>query len=744
MVSIAQHTGIAMANKKKDSADGGILLSAAIPVAQDWGPRPRANNLGLGVAMAKMPMEEDDADGGIPPVAQISKADLANSERDAIAGPKSVFDEDFKSGGTEYVPGKASLSHQASKKYGPGMRLSLLRSAAEGVPIEEDDPEHNHSPAYNWFTRIVTFFIMLNSIQLGACVGQDDNAVCSGCEVFFAVIFTVEMIVKLYVHRMEYFKELWNWMDFFLVAIALFDIVAQFGFSGCEHCNSLEVFRLARILRALRLFRILRSRRELVVLAEGLSQSLKSMGWVCLLLGVMIYASSIFAVSAFGSQTEAIGWEVAYFETLPRAAFTLFNMSILDEWSDILRPLIEVQPLYISFFIFYVFICAFGILNLIIGIIAESTTKAGQDFEEVNIARERRRKMECLIDAADAFFTECDDSKDGKLSWSEFCIHDKGQAFDLLMQEVNLPLGFGPADLHLLVSPNKEITRDDFVLAMTRIVFCDQFGRDCLNQYSVNDLRRSHNAFVCIADKQADDNFQLQQDLAKLTAEIHQEFNRLHAKVSGPASMDGSLSKEPAVFCVAEPTEKDNFMSHLEVTKAQLAEFHHQMQEMREQLMSPLAMGNKSEQLGRHIDPDELVADSTMPSGLPATGSQVDFFNALRIDDLGVASMDPAMQTALEDHPFKDAAVLHRAAGIGGTKTGTRKLYASKGTPQTSPAQPQTSPSPPQLSVPVYVPDECSTPVADVDVDLADRTAHAERTPMAGAAPICGGFNVPL
>lgn len=381
------------------------------------------------------------------------------------------------------------LGHHNSVHHGDHHASTLAFDwQSQYMAADTSENEENFGVVQKTFKAFMSVCIVANAVQLGVCLGNED---CFLLEAIFTVIFTVEMVVKLVQNRSGYFRSTWNWLDFGLVWAAILDLAVKAFNGDCDHCRTLVLLRIVRILRTLRLFRVLRCKRELVIIAEGLMSSLKSMVWVAVLLALLIYAFGIFAVTVFGEATETIGWDTPFFDTLPRACLTLFNIAISAEWPEIVRPVLETYPLGVLFFVFYVFVATLGILNLIIGTIAEGTARSAANYEMAIGEEERHQRMQKIIEAANAFFAHCDTNKDGKLDSLDVFEH-QGEAVQNLMREINLPLGFDIRDLYLLVSPSHEITKADFVLAMNRIVFCDEFERDCLFQYAINDLRRQN------------------------------------------------------------------------------------------------------------------------------------------------------------------------------------------------------------------------------------------------------------
>jgi len=548
-------------------------------------------------------------------------------------------------------------------------KLEMVKIMAKRGAHRSDESLEHHVVKHGlipttWFRRFITVCVMINSIQLGVCLNLEDRAegyrsTCKYMEVMFAFVFFTEMVVKIGHYRMDYFGLIWNWIDFSLVILSAIDVVVNHMQQtlSCTHCASLLTLRMARILRALRLFRMLQMRRELVVLVEGLCASLRAMCWVAVLLGVLIYASAIFAVSALGPEHDNIGWEYPYFKTLPRAALTLFNISILDEWSAIVRPLFEQYPHAVLFLIFYVFVGAFGVLNLIIGVITESTTKAAFEYERVKELEQRARRMDKIVTLSEVIFKACDNDGSGTMSLKEFRQASE-EAFNDLLADVKLPMGFDCDDLYLMVSPALEMSKEDFIIAMARIVFCDQFERDCLFQHSINDLRREFSEIHGKHDKHHNATAEVAKEIAKLRGDLVKENEkfRLHILQEIQQSMAMDRSTQPPAF------------PSLEVSQHWL-----QVEEMRKRLAEPvdtrLAGSMHTEDtlesgIADNSDCCALASQCSKVAPVPAASPGLDLLSDL---DLGIVS-DPDSDQ-FEHPPLQGAALRKGQRALSGQNT---------------------------------------------------------------------------
>ncbi|MEO3413388.1 ion transporter [Roseovarius sp. CAU 1744] len=170
-------------------------------------------------------------------------------------------------------------------------------------------------------------------------------------------VFVIEITLKLFARGFDFFRRGWNIFDFVIVAISL--IPATQG---------LSVLRALRILRLLRVVSVAPSLRRVV---EGLVNALPGMGSVFLLMGVIFYIGAVMATKLFGASFPD------WFGTLGRSGYSLFQIMTLESWSmGIVRPVMEVYPHAWMFFVPFIMITTFAVVNLLVGLIVNSMQDA--------------------------------------------------------------------------------------------------------------------------------------------------------------------------------------------------------------------------------------------------------------------------------------------------------------------------------------------------------------------------------
>ena len=166
-------------------------------------------------------------------------------------------------------------------------------------------------------------------------------------------VFVVEILLRLFVHRLGYFRDPWNVFDFMVVAIALIPA------SG-----PLAVLRALRVLRVLRLVTLVPSMRRVV---GGLLSALPGLGSVAAIIGIIFYVSAVIATKIFGEAFPDL------FGDLGKSAFTLFQVMTLEGWAmEVVRPIMAVYPLAWIFFLVFILSSTFTLLNLFIAVIVNA------------------------------------------------------------------------------------------------------------------------------------------------------------------------------------------------------------------------------------------------------------------------------------------------------------------------------------------------------------------------------------
>ena len=185
-------------------------------------------------------------------------------------------------------------------------------------------------------------------------------------------IFVVEIATRIFVRRLAFFRDPWSLFDFVVVAIAVMPSTGGFA-----------VLRALRILRVLRLITTVPTLKRVV---GGLIAALPGMGSVVALLMLLFYVFSVMATKLFGADFPQ------WFGSITASAYTLFEIMTLDSWSSgIVRPVMEKYPFAWAFFVPFVVVTAFAVLNLFIGIVVSAMQSEHE--KEMQVEREAERSL---------------------------------------------------------------------------------------------------------------------------------------------------------------------------------------------------------------------------------------------------------------------------------------------------------------------------------------------------------------
>ena len=222
-------------------------------------------------------------------------------------------------------------------------------------------------------TVVITVLILINAIILGLETdlhfsSQFGDAI-NWIDKFILVLFSVELLIKLYVYRQKFFYSGWNVFDLIIV------IIAWLPTSG-----ALTVLRALRILRVLRLISVVPQLRRVV---SAIGYSIPGMVSVVGVLGLIFYVASVLATKLFGIHPDPYMQE--WFGSIGASAYTLFQIMTLESWSmGVVRPTMEIFPWAWAFFIPFIIITSFAVLNFFIGIIVDSMQVAQTQDETKN------------------------------------------------------------------------------------------------------------------------------------------------------------------------------------------------------------------------------------------------------------------------------------------------------------------------------------------------------------------------
>jgi len=209
------------------------------------------------------------------------------------------------------------------------------------------------------FQQFIIAVIIVNALTLGLETSKSAMAQAGGLlhtvDHIALVIFVVELALRLYAFRLDFFKDPWSIFDLVIIAIALVPATGEFS-----------VLRALRVLRVLRLVSMVGPMRRVV---SGLLAAIPGMAAIAALLILVLYVAGVMATKLFGDISPE------HFGSLPRTLFTLFQVMTGEAWPDIAREIMAQAPMAWIFFVVYIMVSSFAVLNLFIAVIVNGMEK---------------------------------------------------------------------------------------------------------------------------------------------------------------------------------------------------------------------------------------------------------------------------------------------------------------------------------------------------------------------------------
>ncbi len=205
--------------------------------------------------------------------------------------------------------------------------------------------------------RALIILIIINAVILGLetypAIMARMGSVLMALDNLILGVFVIEIVLRMVGHGARFFRDPWRIFDFIVVGIALLPSTGPFS-----------VLRALRILRVLRILTLVPSMKRVI---GGLLGAIPGLSSVIAVMALIFYVGAVIATKLFGADFPD------WFGTLGASAYTLFQVMTLESWSmGIARPVIAVFPGAWVFFVLFILIATFTMLNLFIAVIVNA------------------------------------------------------------------------------------------------------------------------------------------------------------------------------------------------------------------------------------------------------------------------------------------------------------------------------------------------------------------------------------
>eukprot|EP00931_Biecheleriopsis_adriatica_P020646 TRINITY_DN13730_c0_g2_i5.p1 TRINITY_DN13730_c0_g2~~TRINITY_DN13730_c0_g2_i5.p1 ORF type:complete len:635 (-),score=113.87 TRINITY_DN13730_c0_g2_i5:25-1929(-) len=218
-------------------------------------------------------------------------------------------------------------------------------------------------------------------------------------------IYALEVALRIFVYRREFFTGIFNWntFDMILIGTDLLTLFINAFVGGLDQSAMVRCLRVLRALRVITAIRIWPAFRELYIMLHSLIGALRAMLWSTVLLGLILILFSVMAVEIIQPLVEEIAKNGGFgdcercpeaFRTVWSSTITFFQQIVAgDSWGQVTIPVIEKYPQTAPFFVIVLVIIQFGILNLVLVAIVDQAHKASEDDAQLQ-ARSRQEAFQ--------------------------------------------------------------------------------------------------------------------------------------------------------------------------------------------------------------------------------------------------------------------------------------------------------------------------------------------------------------
>jgi voltage-gated sodium channel len=257
-------------------------------------------------------------------------------------------------------------------------RRSRFLAQAQNVSLQWRIAQVMESHKLNAFILLV---VVVDSIQAMRTVSSRESdsvsvAVMASC----LIIYVIEIGLRIFAFGSLFFRDPWDISDFCVVVLCTAGGICET--QNVEDAAILTLLPLFRLIRALRTFpQFVHTFPEVRYLLSGYVDSLRSIFWISALVVVEIYLFAVVGVFLYGGREadhdelrdhffDVTGQEISdFFGTITSAAKTLVKTLTFDDWVSIVEPIGQKRFSAWPYFLLFIFLGAFGLLNLMVGVL---------------------------------------------------------------------------------------------------------------------------------------------------------------------------------------------------------------------------------------------------------------------------------------------------------------------------------------------------------------------------------------
>lgn len=326
-----------------------------------------------------------------------------------------------RSGGLQSVPNASDMiENRHHSHYG-------LQRAREESPLLQFVTGH-------LFTTTIAWVIVIHTVVIGWQVEATSHswgaetwqiAVDSAVALAFTVIYTIELVLRMFAYRWFFWQEpdlSWNVFDVVLTVVSWADVGFQLprlvDEVGGQELKSVGAFRAVRIIRLIRILRVVRLGaffKPLRLLVSAMMGATRSCLWLMSLLLLVVYTFALVFTQACTEWLENNPGHAdndtihSYYGSIIKSMYTLFkSMSGGVSWTEPADALEIISDVYVAVFSLFMFFTFFLFLNVVTGVFCQMAAETALKDREEQLAALMQDKASYLEELLD-LFQELDD-----------------------------------------------------------------------------------------------------------------------------------------------------------------------------------------------------------------------------------------------------------------------------------------------------------------------------------------------
>lgn len=243
-------------------------------------------------------------------------------------------------------------------------------------------------------------------------------------ESIMIIIFAAEVLVRMYFERWRWLCSAWNWLDLVLVVLSIVETWVMNFIEDSGRLRMLGLMRSVRMVRLARVFRLLRFFSPLFTTVMAFKEAVSGLLFICGIMVLGIYVCAIFITCVVGRsemrELELGGITGAErFGSVMSSMYSLFELITLEGWVEVARPIVEQQPAMAFFFVSFILMFTFGLLQMVVAVVVEKTLQSAKR-SKIMSAEKVQSEVSEQLEKMRELFVECDTNQDETIDRNEF------------------------------------------------------------------------------------------------------------------------------------------------------------------------------------------------------------------------------------------------------------------------------------------------------------------------------------